>query len=988
MNKKRFSTFKAIVTVVNLIIGSNVSAQQVITIAGTPGTSGNTDGAAAVSRFNEPVSVATDQLGNIYVADKFNNKIRKVTANGTTTTLAGTGVAGSTDGPGAIATFNEPWGIACDTLGNVYVADTKNFKIRRIDVNGMVTTIAGVGLFGTTNGPVVTARFGFPVSLAVSPDGSVIYVSEYQTHVIRKIQGGQVYTLAGAVYMPGSNDGTMLAASFTNPHGLAMLPNGDVLIADEGNCKIRRMTSSGLVSTVSGAGIPGSNDGPGGLAQFNFPTDITVDAFGYAFITDAGNQTVRKLELASSMVSTYAGSSGVPGYLDGVGNSALFQAPSGISFNRVDRSVVVGERLNHTLRKIIPLSTQVVNLVVNGNTTVCPGENINLQITTQGLTQFTVSVNGNPQTGSVGITFALSGLPTGTHVVQVTAVDANGATAASNTVQVTVLPAFVPQITGTNGQAFCPGDTLMLSATTGTSYLWSTGATGANIGVTQPGAYIVTVTNSDGCTGTSAPINATLHPQPVVQVTAASDSVCPGAVTTLTASTASSWAWSEGSNTQSIQVPAGSYQVTVTTSDGCSGSSQPFVVHEHEITDPVIQPIGPVYFFQGDSVELFATGLSSYQWSVGVNTPSVWITAPGTVSVTGWTFAGCAAGSDSVQVLEISSSDLIQSQGSLLFCQGDSVVLSTLFSNNVQWYYEGQAIPGATEATLTVNQSGWYNVAVNHQGNWYNSDSMLVTVHPRPDVPGAIDTVFCAGLDFTLLAQSIPGMNYHWYETNTGGSPVQSGLVFNGQSQDDPITLYLEAENAWGCTSNGRGPVNILFEPIPNATFSHSVNDNGSGHTVTLTASGNTNDTFTWLIVDTQGQVQTESGMQVVYNTNNTGIYNIVLTTTSPTGCTDSSHKTIVVGTVPAPFIPTTFTPNGDGKNDVFRVRGEQILVEEMRIYDQWGTLIFLNNGSNAGWDGMADGRPAPNATYLYQIRLTDALNTSKQLTGPVTLIR
>lgn len=988
MKKEQFSVFSAIASIFFWMLVDIASAQQVNTIAGIPGTAGSTDGPGISSRFNEPVSVATDKLGNIYVADKFNNKIRKITMNGTTTTLAGTGAAGSTDGQGSIATFHEPWGIACDTLGNVYVADTKNYKIRRIDASGIVTTVAGVGLFGTTNGPVSTSRFGFPVSLAVSPDGSLIYVSEYQTHVIRKIQGGQVTTIAGSVYIPGSNDGSMLAASFTNPHGLAMMPNGDVLIADEGNSKIRRMTSLGLVSTVSGTGIPGSSDGPTALAQFNFPTDISVDASGNAFIADAGNQTVRKLDFAVGTVSTYAGYAGVPGHQDGVGNAALFQSPSGIAFNKADRTILVSERLNHTLRRITPLSSQVVNLSITGNSIVCQGQTISLQVSAAGLTQFTVSVNGIPQVGTVGTSFALNGLSSGIHTVQVTAMDATGAIAASNTVQVTMLPAFAPQITAVAGQAFCPGDTLVLSATTGTSYLWSTGATSTQIGVTQAGTYAVTVTNADGCTGTSAPFMVTLHPVPSVQITATADSVCPGGVTTLSASAASSWAWSEGSSTQSIQVPAGAYQVTVTTTDGCSAVSLPFIVNQYAITNPVIQPLGPVYFFQGDSVELVASGLATYQWSTGGITASEWITEAGIVAVTGWTSEGCPAGTDSVQVVSIAPSDLVQAQGSLVFCDGDSVVLSTLFSNNVQWYYEAQAIPGETGASFTATQSGWYHVSVYHRGVWYNSDSLLVTVHPRPDVPTGMDTVFCAGMDFNLMVQSFSGMNYHWYETSTGGNPLQSGLVFNGQGQEAPLTLYLEAENAWGCPSRGRGTVNILFEAVPAASFTHMVIDNGPDYTLTLVAGSHANETYSWLIVDPRGQLSMEIGTPVVINSNHTGVYTIVLTATTPAGCSDSLQRTIMVGTPQAPYIPTTFTPNGDGKNDVFRVRGEQIIVQEMRIYDQWGTMVFVNNGPNAIWDGMSDGRPAPNATYLYQIRITDALNNAKQLTGPVTLIR
>ncbi|MBK7967146.1 MAG: hypothetical protein IPK10_18985 [Bacteroidetes bacterium] len=266
--------------IVGWLLCANVQAQQVTTIAGSAGASGFVDGAGPVARFNEPHAVASDKNGNVFIADRQNHRIRKINTSGVVSTYAGTGAIGGTDGPALSATFNEPWGVACDTLGNVYVVDTKNYKIRKIDNAGIVSTLAGSGVFGTTNGAATLARFGFPVGIAVSPNGYSIYVSDYNTHTIRKVENGQVSTMAGTVFVSGANDGTGATATFNHPYGLFLTSNGDVLIADEWNSLIRRMTSAGVVSTIAGSGIPGSLDGPALNAQFKFPAGICTDATG------------------------------------------------------------------------------------------------------------------------------------------------------------------------------------------------------------------------------------------------------------------------------------------------------------------------------------------------------------------------------------------------------------------------------------------------------------------------------------------------------------------------------------------------------------------------------------------------------------------------------------------------------------------------------------------------------------------------------------
>ena len=234
------------------------SALNITTLAGQVGVGGYADGAGTQAQFRLPNSVAVDSAGNVYVADTANNTIRKITPNGVVSTLAGvSGSHGSADGIGGNARFWAPFGIAVDRSGNVYVADTGNNTIRKITPNGVVSTLAG---------------------------------------------------LAGH---PGSKDGIGANARFRNPWGVAVDDAGNVFVADMSNDTIRKITPTGVVSTLAGqAGISGSLDGVGTSAQFNNPFAIAVDSADNIYVSDSANDTIRKIT-PSGAVSTLAG---LPGY--------------------------------------------------------------------------------------------------------------------------------------------------------------------------------------------------------------------------------------------------------------------------------------------------------------------------------------------------------------------------------------------------------------------------------------------------------------------------------------------------------------------------------------------------------------------------------------------------------------------------------------------------------------------------------------------------
>jgi len=361
------------------------------TLAGTAGIQGGADGNGAAASFNNPYGIAIDNAGNVYVADTGNNIIRKIAISGgvgAVSTLAGTaGVSGTNDGMGGQAQFNQPAGIAADSMGNLYVADTGNHTIRKIVISSrMVSTLAGKpGESDYPNmgppifpnlGPAVPgsdARFGHPHGVACDGAGNV-YVADTENHAIRKITNnpvtglGMVTTVAGG--LPGgassqnSNDGVGTNAGFNAPYGIAVDGLGTLYVADELHGLIRKIiidpaTGLGTVTTLAGKGL---------LAN---PAAVAVDGMGNVYVADQGNSVIRKI--SNGQVTTVAGTLGQGGSTDGVGTDALFASPYGIA---VDGSgnLYVADTRNNTIRLGKPLFTLTTsNATIDGcGSTCCP----------------------------------------------------------------------------------------------------------------------------------------------------------------------------------------------------------------------------------------------------------------------------------------------------------------------------------------------------------------------------------------------------------------------------------------------------------------------------------------------------------------------------------------------------------------------------------------------------------------------------------------
>ncbi len=285
--------------VVWLALISPVRAQDgVATLAGQALVSGSTNGYSTNALFNDPAALVTDPAGNLFVADSQNHAIRKISANGLVTMLAGQlGVPGSGDETGAQARFDSPCGVTLDRNGNLFVSDTGNHTIRKITPAGVVTTIAGrAGQSGFADGPSSSALFNSPLGIAVAPNGT-IYVADSGNHVIRAISaGGTVTTLAGSAENWGSENGSGTNARFNGPVGLALDDQESLFVADSNNHTIRRITPDGAVSTWAGVpGVDGCVDGDAPSAKFCKPAELAIDRKNNLFVADSFNHVIRRI---------------------------------------------------------------------------------------------------------------------------------------------------------------------------------------------------------------------------------------------------------------------------------------------------------------------------------------------------------------------------------------------------------------------------------------------------------------------------------------------------------------------------------------------------------------------------------------------------------------------------------------------------------------------------------------------------------------------
>jgi gliding motility-associated-like protein len=505
------------------------------------------------------------------------------------------------------------------------------------------------------------------------------------------------------------------------------------------------------------------------------------------------------------------------------------------------------------------------------------------------------SVTLTPTSGTVASTTiyvrlaaTASGTPSGNITVAST-----GATTKNVAVAGTVNTLPTATINAGGPTNFCAGGSVVLTASAGTSYLWSNSATTQSITVTTGGSYTVTVTNANNCSATSTATVVTVNTLPTATITAGgATTFCAGGSVVLTASAGSSYLWSNGATTQAITITTGgSYTVTVTNAFNCSAISAPTVVTVNALPTATITAGGATTFCTGGSVTLTASAGTSYLWSNGATTQAITVTAAGSYTVKVTNANGCfATSAATVVTVNTLPTATITAGSSTVFCAGSSVILTASAGSSYLWSN------GATTQAITVTAAGSYTVTViNSSSCSASSAATVVTINPpsSASITAGGPTTFCSGNSVTLTTS--PGASYLW---STGATSASINVT-------TPGSYTVTVTNVAGCVATSSATV-ITVNPLPIASISSaSTTLCGTGATLSLTATGGS--TYQWF----NNGTSISGATAATYTASAIGTY--TATATTALGCTAPATGSIVVTQLLAPipaFIYDTYCTN------------------------------------------------------------------------------
>lgn len=431
---------KKIILILSILFAVTLKAQCVSTLAGS--TQGSLDGIGSAAQFNNSYGIAVDASGNVFIADKGNFKIRKITPQGNVTTFAGS-TQGTSDGIGTAAQFNYPWGLAFDVSGNLYVTDAGS--IRKITPSGNVTTLSNI-----TCPACAGLSPGF-TGIAVDSSGNIYISATLDSKIIKITPSGVGTILAGSTQ--GYLDGLASNAKFDYPYGLDVDASGNVFVSDFNNNTIRKIAPSGIVSTLAGSITAGYADGTGNAAQFFHPIDVTVDASGNVFVADLSNSKIRKIT-SVGVVTTIVGPliGAAQGYVDGNGTTARINTPHGIGID-TSNNLYITDYGNQKIRKIITNLSANINYsnspFCNSLTTPQPVTLTGTGTYTGGTYSSTTGLSLNSSTGAITPSTSTAG----TYTITYTTSTSSGC-AYTSTTQVTITA--LPTVTiNYSGSPFC-----------------------------------------------------------------------------------------------------------------------------------------------------------------------------------------------------------------------------------------------------------------------------------------------------------------------------------------------------------------------------------------------------------------------------------------------------------------------------------------------------------------------------------------------------
>ena len=532
-----------------LLIPFTIRAQIITTVAGSGPYIYSGDGGLATLATLDPQCVFVDGSENIYIADNYNSSLHLVNSAGIIRTIAGTEVGGFSGdgGPATAAMMYNALAVTLDATGNIFVVDQTNQRIRRINTAGIISTFAGNGFgaltgsggFSGDGGQATAAELNNPYGVAVDASGNV-YIADGGNNRIRKVNSaGIISTFAGNGTAGFSGDGLAATSAQLNiPISVATDAAGNVYIVDNGDNRIRKVNSSGIITTIAGNGIAGyfGDGGPATACEFHSPSYITVSASGNIYIADVLNECIRKINPAG-IITTFAGS-GTSGFSGDGGPATLAKlfSPCGISVDGVE-NVYFADESNHRVRKI--------SGIVSGSTILCQGSTTTFEdaVTAGAWT------SSNPAVATVGLsTGIVSGVSAGTATLTFTG--SGGYATAIITINPLPNPGVI--IGGSNG---CPGASIMLSDTV-TGGIWTVTNTYAvitagNVTCITAGVDTIKYSVSNSCGTTAASKIITINPIVSAGIITGLDTVCIGHTITLS-DTVSGGIWSAAGGHASV----------------------------------------------------------------------------------------------------------------------------------------------------------------------------------------------------------------------------------------------------------------------------------------------------------------------------------------------------------------------------------------------------------------------------------------------------
>lgn len=759
------------------------NAQVITTFAGT-GTAGfNGDNQSAlIARLRNPAGVAIDSIGNIYIADRINHRIRKVDTAGLITTVAGTGIAGY-NGDGILATtarVNNPTDVEVDRLGNLIICDQSNNRIRYLDMTtGMISTIAGTGVAGFNSDGILanTAQVNFPWGVSVD-DSNNIYIADFLNNRIREISvtTGLISTIAGTGTAGFLGDGGLATAARINQaSGVAVDSLYNVYIADFSNNRIRKVDkTTGFISTIAGTGTAGAlgDNGPATLAQLNGPINLTVDNQLRVFIADENNHEIRLIH-TNGNIYTIAGT-GIAGNTGDGGPAFLarLNLPTDVLVTSTQK-VFVPVYNNHKIRTFDPVCIPPQAPTVSASSLViCSGQPVNLSVTAGNLNDASnwewtsVSCGGTMEGNGSSISVAPS--VTTTYYARGMGNCVTGGNCQSITITVNPAPTVTCSANITSG---CSGDTVILNGNGALTYIWDNGVVDNSPFVPSVSSinYIVTGTDMNGCSDTSQ-INVTINANPTVVANAVSANVCENDSVLLFGSGAFSYSWDNGVTDSVAFTPApGSITYTVIGTDinGCVNSDQIMVSVD---TVPVVTAnASDTLVCSNDSIVLFGNGAVTYTWDNGVTDNMAFIQQPAdtiTYTVNGYSTNGCSA---SAQIMVISNvqSQIVSSSATDVSCFGTcdgSATVNTLFTGSISYSLSWNDPMSQTDSVATSLCAGSYLVTITNQYGCV--DTEVVTINsPTAINLSATSTDEISGNDGSIdlsVSGGSPGYTFSW----------------------------------------------------------------------------------------------------------------------------------------------------------------------------------------------------------------------------------